>query len=204
MPLHPTGRWVVVFRTLAVLAVLGFAGSAAFAHVNARQRGTAGDGRAAPDQAARFNGLPGAGRTCAGTAMRASRELRGLWITTVNNTDWPSRPGLDAATVKAEYLGWLDLAQRLNFNAVFVHVRPSGDAFWPSHFEPWSQWLTGGRDGRSPGWDPLEFMVAETHSRNLEFHAWFNPYRGSQPATVGGAGASAAAAAGLGGDPSPQ
>jgi uncharacterized lipoprotein YddW (UPF0748 family) len=48
---------------------------------------------------------------------------------------------------------------------------------------------SGSRDGHSPGWDPLAFMVAETHARNLEFHAWFNPYRGSQPATVGGAGA---------------
>ncbi|MCY9419190.1 family 10 glycosylhydrolase, partial [Bacillus inaquosorum] len=24
---------------------------------------------------------------------------------------------------------------------------------------------------------PLAFMIEETHKRNLEFHAWFNPYR---------------------------
>ena len=47
----------------------------------------------------------------------------------------------------------------------------------------WSEWLTGRRDGSDPGWDPMAWMVAETHARNLEFHAWFNPYRASQPAT---------------------
>jgi uncharacterized lipoprotein YddW (UPF0748 family) len=112
-----------------------------------------------------------------------------MWITTVNNIGWPSRRGLATETVKAEYLGWLDLAQRLKHNAVFVHVRPSGDALWPSTYAPWSEWLTGRRDGKDPGWDPMAWMIAETHARNLEFQAWFNPYRASQPATVGGAGA---------------
>ncbi len=111
-----------------------------------------------------------------------------MWLTTVYNIDWPSRPGLDAQIVKAEFRGWLDLAQRLHHNAIYVHVRPSGDAFWPSQYAPWSEWLTGKRDGQSPGWDPLEWMVAETHARNLEFHAWFNPYRGGQPAPKGPGG----------------
>ncbi|MFG1779960.1 glycoside hydrolase family 10 protein [Micromonospora sp. NPDC049048] len=125
---------------------------------------------------------------CAGRSTRAPRELRGMWITTVNNIDWPSRRGLPAEKARAEFRGWLDLAVRRNHNAVFVHVRPSGDALWPSAYAPWSEWLTGRRDGRDPGWDPMEFMVAEAHARNLEFHAWFNPYRGGQPATVGGPG----------------
>ncbi len=117
---------------------------------------------------------------CAGQPLTAPRELRGMWLTTVRNLDFPSRPGLDEETVKAEYRGWLDLAQRLNHNAIFVHVRPSGDAFWPSRYAPWSDWLTGRRDGIGPGWDPLQFMVNEAHARNLEFHAWFNPYKASQ------------------------
>jgi uncharacterized lipoprotein YddW (UPF0748 family) len=108
-----------------------------------------------------------------------------MWLTTVMNIDFPSRPGLTQAQVKAEYLGWLGLAVAQRHNAIFVHVRPSGDAFWPSKFAPWSEWLTGKRDGRSPGWDPMQFMVTEAHARNLEFHAWFNPYRGSQPGPSG-------------------
>jgi uncharacterized lipoprotein YddW (UPF0748 family) len=133
--------------------------------------------------------LPGEVGTCGGRPVDAPRQLRATWLTTVNNIDWPSRRGLDEATVKAEYQGWLDLAQRLNHNAIFVHVRPSGDAFWPSEYAPWSEWLTGRRDGADPGWDPMAYMISEAHARNLEFHAWMNPYRGAQPATVGGPGA---------------
>jgi uncharacterized lipoprotein YddW (UPF0748 family) len=122
---------------------------------------------------------------CGNLPTRAAHELRGMWLTTVNNIDFPSRPGLSRAQVEAEYRGWLDLAAAQRHNAIFVHVRPSGDAFWPSRYAPWSEWLTGRRDGAGPGWDPMAFMIAEAHRRGLEFHAWFNPYRGSQPAPAG-------------------
>jgi uncharacterized lipoprotein YddW (UPF0748 family) len=113
------------------------------------------------------------------------RQLRAMWIASVVNIDWPSRPALDQEQLKAEYRAWLDLAKRLNHNAVVVQVRPNADAFWPSPHEPWSEWLTGARDGVGPGWDPLAFLVAESHARNLEFHAWFNPYRVSMPQGAG-------------------
>jgi uncharacterized lipoprotein YddW (UPF0748 family) len=63
-------------------------------------------------------------------------------------------------------------------NAVIVQVRPATDAFYPSPFEPWSQWLTG-TQGKppSPYYDPLQFMIEESHKRGFEFHAWLNPYR---------------------------
>jgi uncharacterized lipoprotein YddW (UPF0748 family) len=122
---------------------------------------------------------------CGTVAAQATRQLRGMWLTTVLNIDFPTRGGLTQAQVKKEYEGWLDLAAAQRHNAIFVHVRPSGDAFWPSDFAPWSEWLTGKRDGRSPGWDPLAWMIERAHARNLEFHAWFNPYRGSQPGPRG-------------------
>ena len=84
--------------------------------------------------------------------------------------------GLTADQQKAEYLAWLDLARARGLNAVFVQIRPTADAFWPSPYEPWSQYLTGVQ-GQDPGYDPLAFMVGETHRRGLAFHAWFNPYR---------------------------
>lgn len=99
-----------------------------------------------------------------------------MWIASVANIDWPSRPGLSVAQQKQEYLVLLNRAVSLHFNAVFVQVRPTADAFYPSRLEPWSQHLTG-RQGQDPGYDPLAFLVAAAHQRNLEFHAWFNPYR---------------------------
>ncbi|MBL7259230.1 glycoside hydrolase family 10 protein [Paractinoplanes lichenicola] len=128
---------------------------------------------------------PGTPGKCGTVPVKAARELRGMWLTTVNNIDFPSRRGLSQAQVKAEYQRWLDLAVAQRHNAIFVHVRPSGDAFWPSAYAPWSEWLTGKRDGKSPGWDPMDYMIKEAHARNLEFHAWFNPYRGTQPGPVG-------------------
>jgi uncharacterized lipoprotein YddW (UPF0748 family) len=122
---------------------------------------------------------------CGAVPASAPRRLRGMWLTTVLNLDFPARPGESETQVKAEYDGWLDLAVAQHHNAIFVHVRPSGDAFWPSQYAPWSEWLTGKRDGRSPGWDPMAYMVARAHARNLEFHAWFNPFRGTQPAPDG-------------------
>ncbi|MFI6899970.1 glycoside hydrolase family 10 protein [Nonomuraea sp. NPDC050394] len=104
------------------------------------------------------------------------RQMRGMWIASVVNINWPSKKGLSVEEQKAEYLAWLDLAVERKLNSVFVQIRPTADAFWPSPFEPWSEWLTGVQ-GQDPGYDPLGFAVEETHKRGLAFHAWFNPYR---------------------------
>jgi uncharacterized lipoprotein YddW (UPF0748 family) len=112
------------------------------------------------------------------------QQLRAEWIASVTNIDWPSRPGLSAGEQQAELVRWYDEAVELGLNSVVVQVRPTADAFWPSPFEPWSAWLTG-TQGQDPGYDPLAFAVAEAHKRNLEFHAWFNPYRVSMNTDVG-------------------
>ncbi|AQZ68137.1 COG1649 predicted glycoside hydrolase [[Actinomadura] parvosata subsp. kistnae] len=119
---------------------------------------------------------PAAAAACATDPATPKRQLRGMWISSVANIDWPSRTGLSVSAQQAEFRAWLDLAVSKRMNAVFVQVRPTADAFWPSPYEPWSQWLTGTQGG-NPGYDPLAFMVNEAHARNLELHAWFNPYR---------------------------
>ncbi|TGE15178.1 family 10 glycosylhydrolase [Hymenobacter elongatus] len=108
------------------------------------------------------------------------RELRGVWIATVENIDWPSSRTLTAEQQRREYRRILDVQQRNGINAVFVQIRPAADAFYQSDLEPWSKWLTG-QQGKapSPGYDPLPFLIEEAHARGMEFHAWFNPYRAS-------------------------
>ena len=117
-------------------------------------------------------------------------DLRGLWIASVTNIDWPSRPGLTPAQQQVELRAYYDLAVARRYNAVIVQVRPTADAFWPSSLEPWSKYLTG-TQGVDPGYDPLAFAVAEAHARNLEFHAWFNPFRITMNLTTDVAGLSA-------------
>jgi uncharacterized lipoprotein YddW (UPF0748 family) len=107
-----------------------------------------------------------------------SREFRGLWIASVGNIDWPSRPGLTPAVARGELRELLDRARASGLNAVIFQVRPAGDALYSSALEPWSEYLTG-RQGIAPRpwWDPLAYAIAESHKRGLELHAWFNPYR---------------------------
>lgn len=139
--------------------------------------------KALPAVAAAGVELASAGAACETDPNRPKRELRGVWIATVKNIDWPSRPGLPQAQQKSEYIRLLDSAVKRRLNAVFVQVRPASDAFYKSPYEPWSQWLTG-TPGKDPGWDPLPFLIAEAHKRGLEFHAWFNPYRAADTATT--------------------
>ncbi|MET8506908.1 family 10 glycosylhydrolase [Streptomyces sp. NPDC004787] len=111
-----------------------------------------------------------------GARPRPDGEFRGMWIATITNRDYPSRPGLTAAEQRAELIALLDLAVRRRMTAVLFQIRPSADALWPSPYEPWAQCLTGVQ-GRDPGWDPLGTAVTEAHARGLELHAWCNPYR---------------------------
>lgn len=111
------------------------------------------------------------------------RHLRGAWISTVLNLDWPSievrnikNDNERIQKTKNELIAILDKAVEMNMNAVFLQVSPEGDAFYQSDIVPWSRYLTG-TFGKNPGFDPLAFAVEEAHKRNLEIHAWFNPYR---------------------------
>ncbi|GAA3742523.1 uncharacterized lipoprotein YddW (UPF0748 family) [Spinactinospora alkalitolerans] len=132
---------------------------------------------APPARAASAEAPESAPERCApDRGMPDKRQMRAVWIAGVVNIDWPSAKGLDVQTQKAELTRLYDEAVAHGLNAVFVQIRPTADAFWPSPYEPWSEWLTG-RQGADPGYDPLEFAIAEAHKRNLEFHGWFNPYR---------------------------
>jgi uncharacterized lipoprotein YddW (UPF0748 family) len=92
--------------------------------------------------------------------------------------DWPSKANQHSDLQKTELIKILDFLENAGLNAVFVQVRPAGDAFYPSQLAPWSEYLSG-RQGvaPSPFYDPVKLMVDECHKRNMEFHAWFNPFR---------------------------
>lgn len=108
-------------------------------------------------------------------------EFRGVWIATVANIDWPSKPGLSTEDQKRELLWLLDQHERMGINAVMLQVRPTSDAFFASGLEPWSYYLTGEQgEGPDPVYDPLAFAVNAAHDRAMELHAWFNPYRAAQ------------------------
>ena len=108
-------------------------------------------------------------------------EFRAVWVATVLNLDYPSKPGLSADQLKKEADAILDGAADMGYNAVILQVRPTTDAFYKSSIFPWSSYLTGAQ-GTAPagGFDPLEYWVEQAHARGLQLHAWINPFRITQ------------------------
>ena len=106
------------------------------------------------------------------------QEFRGAWIATVDNIDWPSQRGESTEQARAELKGIIDAASAAHINALLFQVRPMGDAFYKSPYEPWSEFLTG-LQGQPPDedWDPLAYAVSEAHRQGIQLHAWFNPFR---------------------------
>lgn len=109
---------------------------------------------------------------------RIPREFRGVWVSSVYNGNWPSKPGLPVAQQQQELIAIMDQAKKTNLNAIVFQVRPGCDAMYESKLEPWSEFLTG-EQGKAPApyYDPLQFAIEEAHKRGLQLHAWLNPYR---------------------------
>lgn len=109
------------------------------------------------------------------TTTNPKEEFRGAWIHTVSQGQYAK---MSTDECKAYLTKQLDLLRAAGCNAVVFQVRPSADAFYASELEPWSRFLTG-TAGKAPvpAWDPLQFMIEESHARGMELHAWLNPYR---------------------------
>ena len=106
------------------------------------------------------------------------RDLRGVFLTTVFNLDWPSSRTATPAVQQAELITILNNLQTNGYNTVFLQVRSECDAIYASQLEPWSYYLTGTQGlAPNPVWDPLSFAITQAHLRGLDLHAWLNPYR---------------------------
>lgn len=111
------------------------------------------------------------------------RELRGVWVATTSNIDYPSNNNLSVAQLRSELEAIVALADRVGLNAIFFQVRSEADAMYVSSREPWSRVLTGTM-GTDPGLDPLGLLLELAHARGIEVHAWMNPYRGLARTTI--------------------
>lgn len=114
----------------------------------------------------------------ASATTTADTEMRGVWVSTVYNLDYPATATTSSVTLAREADEILDNCVAYGINTVFLQVRPTADALYPSDYFPWSAWLTGAQ-GTAPtnGFDPLAYWVDEAHARGLELHVWINPYR---------------------------
>ncbi len=110
------------------------------------------------------------------------KELRGIWVATVTNIDWPYTQGTTANDIKNQknqLINIFNSHKSYGLNSIFFQVRTICDAFYKSKYEPWSGYLTG-TQGTAPSdtsYDPLKYAITEAHNRGMELHAWLNPYR---------------------------
>lgn len=103
------------------------------------------------------------------------REFRGVWIQTVFQPEYAQ---MSVPELKKDFVRKLDYLQACGINALIFQVRPEADAFYPSELEPWSRFYTG-TQGQAPegDFDLMAFLIRACHRRNMEFHAWLNPFR---------------------------
>ncbi|MEI0697354.1 family 10 glycosylhydrolase [Brachyspira intermedia] len=109
------------------------------------------------------------------------REFRAAWISSVVNIDWPLKGGSESEQKKL-IIKHLDTLYENNFNALFIQVKPDAGVIFKSEINPATRYFSGSassdeKDDYPFETDMLEFIIEEAHKRNLEVHAWFNPYR---------------------------
>mgnify|MGYP000773467527 CR=1 FL=1 len=105
-------------------------------------------------------------------------EMRGVWVATVYNIAISKQNGLTDEAIQIYQNEFLEILNRMNefgMNTIFFQVRPNNDSFYQSTLNPWSKFLVG--EGVNPGWDPLEWMIEETHKRGYRFYCWMNAFR---------------------------
>lgn len=110
----------------------------------------------------------------AAQSVPPKHEYRAVWVTVIENLDWPRSVAVDSMGVvrqKAELVAMLDSLQAMHVNTVLLQTRVRGDVIYPSSIEPFS-YLFAGKTAVSPGYDPLAFAIDECHKRGMQLHAW--------------------------------
>lgn len=163
-----------VIAASAVSAALVLAMNGAFSGTAAGNYTLPGLDELSPDVKARLlSGL-----------INPDKEVRGVWIASVSNINFPSKKGLSGSQLKAELDDIIATCVAANLNSIYFQVRPNSDALYKSSIFPVSEWLTGVQgSGLQDNFDPLEYLVEAAHEKGIAVHAWINPLR----VTVGSA-----------------
>ena len=100
-------------------------------------------------------------------------EWRAVWVSYL---EWAAMDFSTEDAFRAGVVQLLDNCTGLGLNTVLAQVRPFGDALYRSTLFPWSHLCTGVQ-GQDPGFDPLDVLLQEAHTRGISVEAWVNPYR---------------------------
>ena len=84
--------------------------------------------------------------------------------------------GKDEETIKKTIDDMLDNVKNFDFNMVILQVRSFSDAIYPSSIFPSSRSVVNNEGDELP-FDILKYFIKKAHQKDLELHAWINPYR---------------------------
>ncbi len=110
--------------------------------------------------------------------LNPDAEVRGVWIATVGNINFPSKKGLDAHKLRAELDDIVKTCAENDLNTIFFQVRPCADALYRSELFPASEFVSG-KQGTAPegNFDCLEYLINQAKKQKINVHAWVNPLR---------------------------
>ena len=109
--------------------------------------------------------------------LNPDSEVRGVWIATVGNINFPSKQGLSAEKLKKELEDIVTTCKENNLNTIFFQVRPCADALYSSELFPQSQFVSGKQGEAVQNFDCLEYLIGITKKEKINVHAWVNPLR---------------------------
>ena len=103
-------------------------------------------------------------------------EMRGVYIATVNNINFPSGSGLSEEQLKKELESIVSVSRSAGLDTLFFQVRPTADALYPSEIFPSSRFLMK-KEGEPMTFDPFQYLIDEASKFEMKVVAWVNPYR---------------------------
>ena len=103
-------------------------------------------------------------------------EMRGVYIASVHNINFPSRPGLSEEELKKELDEIVSLSAEIGFDTIYFQVRPTADALYCSEVFPSSRFLVS-QEGDPLSFDVLQYLIEQAAQYQIKVVAWVNPYR---------------------------
>ena len=105
--------------------------------------------------------------------IESTEQFRAVWV-----SPWGGDQDLIEFNSKEDFIKKmtyiLDILKFHNMNTIIYHVRTHNDALYESEINPTSPYF---KKVNFSEFNPLEWMINETHKRGIDFHAWMNPYR---------------------------
>ena len=77
----------------------------------------------------------------------------------------------------------IDKSYEFGFNMLILQVRSFSDAIYPSDIFPSSRSVVN-KEGDKLPFDILKYFIKKAHQKDLELHAWINPYRISNDTNI--------------------